>query len=1373
MTPVVVPAAVGENVAEEHVEVTAQPRLQGGGTFPASFAQDRLWLLEQWQPGSVAHHEADVIRLLGPLDRDALIRSVTELERRHEPLRTTFSDNEDGRVEQRVAPPVDRINVGWREADTSTLPELIRTELEQPFDLRGGPLTRATLVRLGPFEHVLLLLRHRIIGDALSGEVLFNDLVALYGAAASGRPASLPPLAVQYADVAVWERQRLQGAEFEAQLAAWTERLQGAPPVLELPADHPRRQIPSFRSRRYRRDLPPGTCTALETLSRTVDAPLFVTVLAGFVALLARYTGQTDLVVGVAGRDRTPSGSEGLVGPFINPAVLRTDVSDDPSFRVLVTRVRDFMQAARAHRHLPFARVVDALHPARSLSYSPVFQVLVVQPQAPAPAAIAGGLTFAHLDVDRGASEHDLTFTFVETSDARSCVFDYNTDLFEEATIARLGQHLVTLLDGIVDQSAEVPVSRLPLLTSTERHQLLVEWNATATDYPSESFSELFEAQVARTPEAVAVALGAEQLTYRDLNARANQLARHLQRLGVGPDVLVGVCLDRSVQMLVALLATLKAGGAYVPLDPQYPADRLAFMIRDADLHVLLTEERLQASLPGHAVQIVLLDRHTEVLARESTDNPAPTGGPEHLAYVIYTSGSTGTPKGVLITRRALVSHCAAVSTHYGLEASDRILQFASISFDVAAEEIFPPWLSGATVVVRAGQAPPSIPELLQLASDTRLTILNLPASYWHQWVLELDRPSVTWPSDLRLVIVGNEKVFPERLATWKEVVGSRVRWMNAYGPTEATITATLYEPDLRRELPDASSVPIGRPINNKQAFVLDRHLEPVPIGVAGELYIGGEGLARGYLRRPELTRERFVPSPFINEGEGRLYRTGDRARYRADGQLEFLGRLDNQVKVRGFRVELEEIEAVLRGHPDVDDAAVVAHEAAGDTRLVGYVVTRAEAAPSPADLRPFLKQQLPDYMVPASFVALESFPMTPNGKVDRRALPATTGRDQARTVGVLPPRTAVEESVAAIWRELLHLEQVSVHDNFFELGGHSLLGVRLFTRLEEAFHTRLPLATLLEAPTIAQLAALLGQSEWQPSWSSVVPIQTTGTRRPFFCTHGAGAHVLSLRLLAKHLGDDQPFYGLQSQGLDGTTAPYRRVEDMAAHYIREIRTVQPEGPYMLGGFSFGGVVVFEMAQQLAAQGERVEPLILIDTFCPGVWDSYPPPTRFESIVYPLVVRVERQVVAWTQRGPIGYAKMWLAYLREGVQRRIARAAKRVSSRASLEGWDAPESLKQVIAANVEADRAYLPQPYPGRIVLFWASGESLGYRDYRMAWSEVAEALEVHVIPGDHNSLRQEPHVQVLAAKLKRCLEKHAVAERSACHSLARTGSR
>ncbi|MBC1238391.1 non-ribosomal peptide synthetase [Nostoc sp. 2RC] len=1078
--------------------------------FPTSFAQQRLWFLHQLEPNSSVYNLPYGLRISGNLKVEALQQAFEAIANRHEILRTNFT-TVDGNPAQVIAKsrsiliPVVNLSQCSEVGRAAQVQELINKEAEYSFDLAQDSLLRITLIQLGEKEYLLLLTLHHIIFDGWSIGVFIGELTALYKAFSTGTASPLPELPIQYADYAIWQREWLQGMALKTRLDYWKQQLAGSLPVLELPTDHPRLAVQNFQGATESFSLSSDLSQALKHISQQAGITLFMTLLAAFKTLLYRYTGEGDIIVGSPTANRNRPEIEGLIGFFVNTLVLRTYLGDNPSFRQLLLRVQKVTSGAFDHQDLPFEKLVEEMQPERSLSHTPLFQVMFVLQNAPMPPLELPELILNPVIVDSKTAKVDLSLSVTDTPQGLMGNLEYNTDLFEAATIKRMVGHFQTLLESIV-VNPDHRLSDLPILTETERQTLLVECNITKTENLQDlCIHELFETQVEQTPDAVAVVFEGQQLTYRELNAKANQLARYLHSLGVRPEVLVGICVERSLLMIIGLLGILKAGGAYVPLDPAYPQERLTWMLSDSRVPVLLTQKHLLVEQEFDGLYVICLDTDWEVISQESQENLVSDATPENLAYIIYTSGSTGKPKGVMIQHQSLVNFTLAAIVEYGFTQSDRILQFASISFDAAVEEIYPCLISGGTLVLRNEQMLIDITNFLKQCQEWEITVLGLPTAYWHHLTFELTRIQMSLPESLRLVMIGGEQVLPERVKMWQKYVGDYPQLFNGYGPTEATVVTTIYKLPKASFSSDStlSGVPIGKPIGNVQVYVLDKYLQPVPIGIQGELYIAGAGLARGYLNRPDLTEEKFIPNPFSNLRLGdcsenledcdrtqfsnpisnskskiqnlklsRLYKTGDLVRYLPDGNIEFLGRIDNQVKVRGFRIELGEIEVVLTQHSEIKEVVVIAQQdATGNQYLVAYVAPTSKSVPKSSELRRFLRDKLPEYMMPKVFVMLEALPLTPNGKIDRKALLIADQNPYDDDTIYVAPRTLTEEKLTAIWADLLVRTKVGINDNFFELGGHSLLLTQMIFRVRETFQVELPLRSLFEMPTVAALA--------------------------------------------------------------------------------------------------------------------------------------------------------------------------------------------------------------------------------------------------------------------------------------------------------------
>jgi amino acid adenylation domain-containing protein len=1052
-------------------------------SFPLSFAQERLWFLDQLQPGSSAYNVPLANRLAGQIDIRALELSLNEIIRRHEALRTRFQVK-DGKPIQVISPSLSievrvedltQLSAGERENEAS---KIAQQEAQEPFDLSSGPLVRARLLKLSATEHVLLLTLHHIISDGWSLGVLFKELAVLYEAYLMGKPSPLEELPIQYADYAQWQREYLRGDVLEKQVEYWRRQLETAA-VLGLPTDKARPLIQSYRGQLQGFEVSKEVSAALRQLSQQEGTTMFMTLLAVFKVLLYRYSGQEDIVVGtpIAGRNRAEL--EGLIGFFVNTLVLRTEVEGGASFRELLRRVREVTLGAYGHQDLPFEKLVEEIHPQRDMSRNPLFQVMFmlmnagVRGQSAAMGEAEGGGDKGGVAVDIGAAKFDLTMSMVETGESLAGTIEYAVDLYEAESITRMIGHYKELMRSVVEEPDEA-VGRLRMLSKQEEEQIR-RWNETKSGYErGRSIHEQFEEQVKRRGNAVAVEYEEEKVSYEQLNGRANQLARYLRGLGVGPEVRVGICLERSVEAVVALLGVLKAGGVHTPLDPSYPKERLEFMIKDSQAPVLLTQQNL-ADVVGavQGLRIVKLDSEWDEIAREGEENFASGVTPDNAAYVIYTSGSTGKPKGVCMPHRCLMNLHEWQRQHSMLPDRAKTLQFTSFSFDVSFLEMLSTLGSGGTVVMIPEYLRQDMMAMARLLTKSAIDRVFLPYTALNQLAEVFPKYEEVTPTTKEIVSTGEQlRVTPAIAALFVKIGG---RLVNEYGPTETHFVSAYKMPNGANEWPVYP--PIGHPIANTQVYLLDNNLQQVPIGVIGELYAAGECLARGYINRPELTAEKFIPNPFGEEPGARLYRTGDLARYLPDGNIEYLGRIDHQIKIRGYRIELGEIEAVLSQHHKVREVAVAVLEGVqSDKRLIGYVVPEQNENPTSAELRSYLKDILPEYMVPVVILTIDKLPVSPNGKLDRKALPAP---EMVRSdENYLAPRSSVEETLANIWSEVLGIEKVGVNDSFFELGGHSLLATLVVSRIRDTFEVDLPLRRIFEAPTIGEVSVAIVQRQ-------------------------------------------------------------------------------------------------------------------------------------------------------------------------------------------------------------------------------------------------------------------------------------------------------
>ena len=1322
------------------LEMTTQPY----SVSPLSIGQQALWFLYQIAPESVAYNIFTTVRIQSELEISRLRHALQTLLDRHPILRTTYSLCDEEPVQQIH----DRQVVDFQMVDASSWDEealnaQILTESDRPFDLEQGPVLRIHLFTRTPDDHILLLTMHHIAGDMWSFDILLSELQVLY---ASTTAASLPQ-SLPYTAYVQWQSDLLTSSSGEELWQYWQTQLAGELPALNLPTDKPRPPIQTYSGASYSVELTAAIISTLRSFVAAEKSTLYTVLLSVFQVLLYRYSNQADLVVGVPIAGRIGDRFNQTIGYFSNPLPIRVTVSGDSTFQSVLSQTRRAILDAKANQSYPFPRLVQQLNPDRDPSRSPVFQVSFTSQKqrwcrTPLKSETPLQMQPYLLGHQRGAA-FDLDLVVMEAEADLQICCQYNTDLFEAATITRMMGHYQTLLSNLLAHP-EQKIAQLQLLTTAEQYQLLMQWNQTQTDYPQNwTIHQLIEAQVEQAPQAIAVIFETEHLTYQQLNDRANQLAHYLQTLGGGPNQRVGICVERSLDMAVGFLGILKAGAAYVPLDPAYPSERLIFMLEDAQPLVLLTQERLLNSLPAHQIQVICLDADWPKIAQQSPDNPAVAITAEHLAYVMYTSGSTGKPKGVMIPHRGLVNHNLAIAQLFEISANDRILQSASISFDIAVEEIFPTWIRGGTLILRTENMLTSTSTFLQFVEKAQITILDLPTALWHEIVNGMLVSGYQLPRCLRLLVVGGEKASKDVYSNWWSLVGNRCRWINTYGPTETTVSATFYEPAAHPERQfSQTEIPIGRPLANVQLYILDQQLQPVPVGIPGELYIGGAGIAQGYLGRPDLTASKFIPNPF-GDSHGSypcktLYRTGDLVRYLSDGNLEFIGRIDDQVKLRGFRVELGEIETSLNRSPNIKETLVVLREdKPGDQHLTAYIVPFSGQKITTHELQTLLKTQLPSYMIPSHFVTLAALPLTPNGKIDRQSLPIPQADELQRAQAFVAPQNDLERQLTQIWERVLGIESIGIQDNFFDLGGHSLIALRLLTEIERIWQRNIPLSIFLKAPTIQKFAEVLQQTELT-DWSAVVPIQAKGSKPPLFCIHPLGGNILEYNSLGYHLGDQHPVYGLQARGLDGNLSPLNQIEAMATYYIEEIRRIQPEGPYYLLGYSFGGLVAFEMAQQLQAQAQQVGLLALLDTSSPNLPEIRPSWIK--------AIQIHLRNLKQLKQGDR------LKYMRDRILFQVV--YKRNYKDLLIDQWAEPLSppYLDVLEQNFHASQTYIGQVYPGTATLFRCSVQELSQAIHPdLGWSELITGhLAIHHIPGHHNDLLKVPNVRLVAETLK-----------------------
>lgn len=1296
----------------------ADSSTQVSSGYPLSQQQQGLWFLYQLAPESSAYNIYQTVRIRGEFDFNAWQQAWQQLFEAHAILRSRYLDLK-GQPLRIIAPgriPLRYIQASdWR---ASTLKRQILAETAKPFRLETEPAIRVSLFECSPQEQIQVITMHHIAGDMWTFDLLIQEWQQLYHA------QPLQKQQFDYADYVQWQTELLRSDRAKDLLDFWQHQLAGDRPQLDLPSKP--QILRAEQSGIQSFPMPQQLVQALKSLAQAQGYSLYRVVLTAFLVLLYRYTELTDLTIGTAMAGRW--GEEqfrGMIGYFSNMLPLRVPIQGKLSFDRLLQQVHQRVTEVQAHQDMPFQELVKQQREELS-SVTFTWQKHRWLNQ------LGEGLHLEpYLLEHQGGATFDLDLQVVEAGDRFNVVWQYNANRFEDSTIARMAQQFETLLESIIHNPQE-RISHLAILPVQEQHRLLVEWNATAQSFPSGCVHEFISVQAAKTPNAIAIEFDQDQITYQELEQRSNQLARYLQAKGVQSESLVGICMPRSIDFIVGILAILKAGGAFVPLDPTYPKERLALLISDAQVTLLLTQQNSMTEIDSPVIDVEIAQNEIRSLSSAAIHSNVK---PSDLAYVIYTSGSTGRPKGVMIEHQSMVNHHFAVIQEYELQASDRVLQASALSFDIAIEEIFPTLMCGARLVLRSPDCLLSTQQFLQFIETYQITVLNLPTALWHQIVYALAELNLHLTSAVRLVVVGGEKASRSTYLTWLEKVGQHPRWINTYGPTEATVIATLYDP-IQSGF-DQAELSIGSAIANTQTYVLDARMQPVPIGVTGELWIGGVGVGRGYLRRPEQTRERFIEHQFPGLPKTRLYRTGDLVRYREDGKLEYLGRNDDQIKIRGFRIELGEVEFQLTQHPAITTAIVLAQ----NQQLIAYVIP--QAAVEPTQLQQFLKQRLPSYMIPSAFVELETFPMTPNGKVDRKALLKIAPSVPTREIAL--PETKLERQLAQIWQEALQVEPIGLDDDFFDLGGHSLLMLRLAAKIEQVVGKSVSMSLLYQAPTIRQLATAIAGEPPDLSTDLIRFQAGEPERSPLFCIPGALGTFRVCEGLRAHLDPHVPIYGIQEIAMTRKTT----LEQMASHAIREMQTLQPEGPYYLLGYSMGAIVAYEIAQQLHAQGQSVALLGLI-----GPGNLVTLPKRLSVLHnFPQLQLLLELLTRWN------------AY---GIEIRSLNFVDRAWLFFKKASWSVKLVLRRILFGILETvtqsidprypqyDRIaqrYRPRPSAFPVQLFLSEDE-LDPPDRWVSWRMLAEdKLTVHILPGDHVTCIDRSAIAQLVKKIAHLL--------------------
>jgi amino acid adenylation domain-containing protein len=1301
--------------------------------YPLSFSQESLWFLHQLDPSIPAYNNVSLFRLTGPLDIFVLEKSLNEIIRRHETLRSIFpADN--GIPRQVILPfeprPLALIDYTGTPEDQSEYKasNFATAEKRQPIDLAIGPMIQASLLVFSSDLHFLVIHIHHMVTDAWSETLILKELAACYDSFSHGETPHLSELKMQFGEYARWQRGWMQGERLDKYLFYWKDKLAGAIPFLDLSTDFPRSRVQTFNGMCHSMILPQTLTSGLKAFCQRERCTQFMALLTAFKALLFRYTGQEDIIVGSPFANRFPKETENLIGYFVNTLPLRTSLGDDPSFRELVGRVRETVLDAFQFQALPFERIVEDLKIERDLNRTPIFQVVMNMLNVPPRPGSVGNLRIERIFYDHKVTPFDLMIDVRELDGELAISLTANTDLFDAVTIRRFSSHFTRLLDGAL-ADPEARLSRLPLLNEEEHVRFNAGIRPQRSSPADKCIHELFEAQAEKTPEATALVFQDQKLSYRELNWRANLLAWRLRAEGVGPETLVGLCVERSPEMIIGILSILKAGGAYVPLDPDYPQERLAFILQDAAIPLVLVQQHLIQVLPESGTKLVCLEEGEGISS--GGENLAPVTTPDNLAYIIYTSGSTGLPKGVMVTHENVVRLFQQTQSWFHFDGHDVWSLFHSYAFDFSVWEIWGALLFGGRLVIVPYQVSRTPEELYRLICREDITVLCQTPSFFYR-LMEAEQALGRSPDlALETVIFGGEVLNFQRLRPWFEQhAEGRPRLVNMYGITETTVHVT-YRPLQAADLSLAGSM-IGRPIPDLTVYILDSNLQPVPPGVRGEMFVGGAGLARGYLNRPELSRERFLLNPFSDLPGDRLYRTGDMARVREDGDIEYLGRADDQVKIHGFRVELGEIEAAIMSHIGVRDAVVVLRrQQPEDQRLVAFYVPRQGAAPTADKLRQFLTGKLPDYMLPSNYMQLVAFPITSSGKIDRRALAGMEIEEHATQY--VPPKDRFETTLVEIWQKVLGVERVGMTDNFFELGGHSLLAAELFAKIEKEFSCTLPLAALFEDGTVSYIAKLIKSVPAAQQKPLIIPMQLDKSKPPIFLAPGGGADVVYLFELAKQLGLYYSVYGFRSIMIENDRL--LTIPEIAMRYIPEIRIIQPEGPYYFLGHSAGGMVVFEIAYQLREASEQVGLVGLLDTYAPG--------RRYEATWQERLLIHRRNILSMRN------ARELVAYLRARLQRLFFNKIRTTS----FTNFAVRKRLipRDRMTLSTLSQFNYNPLFLDGRLTVFRAADRPWYVRvDPLAGWKEYARQVDYIEITGSHMSHLSEPHVQELVRRLQ-----------------------
>lgn len=1303
---------------------------------PASSPQQRIWFLDQLEGSNAAYNIPLEVKISGPVQLGILEKAINRIIKRHDALRSCIKSHNGSPVlhfEREVRCHIELIDI------TSIDSEKRKAELQLisknhglfVFNLSQAPLFRFKLVHFDREEYYFLLNFHHLIFDNWSEGLFFKELSILYNSLVANLVPNLPTPEIQYADYVQWQNAQLQSEKISNQLKYWKTILNGATTVLEMPLDHPRKHVQTFNGAEVRLQFEPQLIAKLNELALGSGSSLYTTLLTAFALTLQRYTNQDDIVIGCPVANRNHPELEDIIGVFINNLPLRVSIPDKITFRHLLAKVNTNMIGLLENQDTPFEKIIEALNLKRDLNLSPLFQVLFNMLNAHGERLNLSGCTTHYIDAGRYVSKLDLSLIITQIDEVHTAVFEYNIDLFKYQTIKYLAGHFMSILNAIV-ANPDADIHSLDMLTPAERHRLLYSDNSITTSYPQVCFHELFAKQVQKTPNKIAAKDTLNQLTYSKLDHKSYQLASILLANGLKNGQLVGVMLNRTVDLPVALLAIMKAGGTYVPLDPLYPPDRIALIVEDAQLNLFITESSLKSALPPVDATFITIDT-VDFYTAYSEALPSVTI--DESAYVIFTSGSTGRPKGVEVTHRGLTNFLWSMKDKPGIKPDDVLLAVTTVSFDIAGLEIYLPLLVGATVVIATTEEAMDARLLAEKIEKEHITFMQATPVTWRMLLI------TNWHGNKNLKVLCGGEALQQDLSNQLVAHSSEV-W-NVYGPTETTIWSTIQQ--VRHHEIAEGYEPIGKAIANTTLYILDNQFKPVPVGVPGELYIGGDGVAKGYYNRPELTQERFLKDPFAKKPNQFIYRTGDQVKMLHDGTLIYLNRLDNQVKIRGFRIELGEIEsAIARFNCIAQNVVIVREDTANNKRIVAYLIPAKNSELDKLELRNYLSSCLPEYMIPAAFVVMEQFPLTPNGKIDRKLLPQPDSENDTVSVEYLEPVGKTEQMLSLIWKDLLKMNKISATDDFFDLGGHSLLAVSLMGRIEQQTNKRLPLATLFMNSSIRTLAKVIDKHEDAKDWRSLVPIKPFGTMIPLFLVHGAGLNVLLYNTLINNMSIDQPVYGLQAKGLNGVDKPLETMEEIAAHYIAEIKSEFPKGPYALAGFSLGGIIAFEMTRQLNAMGERVVFVGMFDTVAQTSQKQLSPLAKRIKKINLLAHQIAFNIKALATEGSHDRSKMLLWKFRS-MQRKVNTLLFNIKAAKAYNTGDRkklPEFMLNVHEMNNRAGDNYVLKPSELSIDLFRAMHQTFYIEDKQYyGWSKYAlKGVKVHHVPGEHSTIFWPP---------------------------------